>query len=56
MSSLLQVSFHGFLQCSILCSMFLSPSNGLVFFAFKAVAEKTVWRGGGVTENEGFYV
>jgi hypothetical protein len=52
MSSLLQFSFQGFLQCSILCSMFLSSGMACVFFAFKAVAEKTVWRRGGVSESE----
>jgi hypothetical protein len=48
MFSLLQVSFQGFLQCSI-----LFPQNNLFnVFAFKAVAETAVCCWGGVSESK----
>jgi len=48
MFSLLQVSFQGFLQCSILGS----STNPFAVFAFKAVAVTTVWCWGGVSESK----
>ena len=48
MFSLVQVSFQGFLQCSIL----FASGSLLVFFAFKAVAETDFLFWGGVSESK----
>jgi uncharacterized membrane protein YozB (DUF420 family) len=48
MFSLLQVSLQGFLQCSI----FLPQNTLYNIFAFKSVAETTVWCWGGVSESK----
>ncbi len=51
MFSLLQVSFQGFLQCS----MVFSSGWGLAFFAFKPRGEATDRERGGVSESEKIY-
>jgi hypothetical protein len=51
MFSLLQVSFQGFLQCSML----FSSRHRVAFFAFKTVAGAIVWCRGGVGESEYLY-
>ena len=47
MFSLWQMSFHGFLQCSI-----FFPHTHFDVFAFKAVAETYFWFRGGVSESK----
>ena len=51
MFSLLQVSLHGFLQCSI-----FFPQDTVSIFAFKSVAETIVLCCGVVSESKTLYV
>jgi hypothetical protein len=48
MFSLWQVSFQGFLQCSI----YFSSNHHFGVFAFKSIEETYVWFWGGVSESE----